>query len=510
MEFLSRTVQDLVDAWRRRRPNQQTLPPGRSGMLRIESLERRMLLAAGLAGEYFDEINLTSLADTRVDATIAFTADWGDAPPGTAVTPDDNYSERWLGFVNLETAGSWTFYTTSNDGVRLWVNDTQIIDNWNQHAVTEDSAVVNLAAGWYPIRLEHFNQNGTSEITLSFQGPGQTKAIIPSTALSTINPNGESPVASTGPDRTVLLPSNSLTLDGLATDADGTVTSYAWVQLSGPNTATLAGANTEDLTASNLVQGTYVFQLTATDNDGNTGSDTAMVNVVPIGGGGLVTGELKKWHKVTVTFDGPTVSETDATNPFLDYRLDVTFSHASSGNSYVVPGYFAANGDAANSGASSGNKWRAHFSPDEVGEWTYTSSFRTGSEVAVDDNPLAGSSAGYFDNAAGIFNIADTDKTGADLRGKGQLQYVGGHYLQFAETGEYFLKQGPDAPENLLAYEDFDNTPNNGNRRKTYAPTSATGTRATRRGPGGKGKGVDRGDQLPGLRGTELPSPSSR
>ena len=45
-----------------------------------------------------------------------------------------------------------------------------------------------------------------------------------------------------------------------------------------------------------------------------------------------------------------------------------------------------------------------------------------------------------------------------DLRAHGRLQYVGGHYLQFAETGKYFLKQGPDAPENMLNYEDFDGT----------------------------------------------------
>ena len=46
----------------------------------------------------------------------------------------------------------------------------------------------------------------------------------------------------------------------------------------------------------------------------------------------------------------------------------------------------------------------------------------------------------------------------------------GKRYQRFAETGEYFLKVGADAPENLFAYEDFDATPNVGNRRKTWTP----------------------------------------
>lgn len=77
--------------------------------------------------------------------------------------------------------------------------------------------------------------------------------------------------------------------------------------------------------------------------------------------GGQITGELKQWHKVTLTFDGPVASETAEPNPFLDYRLNVTFTHEGGAKSYLVPGYFAADGDAANTSADSGNKWRVHF-----------------------------------------------------------------------------------------------------------------------------------------------------
>ena len=171
---------------------------------------------------------------------------------------------------------------------------------------------------------------------------------------------------------------------------------------------------------------------------------------------GDVSGELKKWHKVTITFDGPQTGEDANPNPFMDYRLNVTFTHQGSGKSKVVPGYYAADGDAANTGAGSGNKWRVHLAPDEVGQWRYTVSFRKGANVAVTDGENAGSSAGFMDGQTGSFRIRPTDKTGRDFRGKGLLQYVGKHHLRFAETGEYFLKAGADAPENFLAYKEFD------------------------------------------------------
>ena len=165
----------------------------------------------------------------------------------------------------------------------------------------------------------------------------------------------------------------------------------------------------------------------------------------------VISGELKRWHKVTLTLDGPWASETTDPNPFMDYRMDVTFTN---GNlTYVVPGHFAADGDAANTSANSGTKWRAHLAPDLTGTWNYTIHFTQGEDVAVNGggNPLV-----PYDGITGQFTINETNKSGRDHRGKGRLTYVGKHYLQFAGTGEYFLKQGPDAPENFLAYADFD------------------------------------------------------
>ncbi len=167
-----------------------------------------------------------------------------------------------------------------------------------------------------------------------------------------------------------------------------------------------------------------------------------------------VSGELKKWHPVTITLDGPEASEDGSTNPFLDYRFNVEFTQGS--RSFLVPGYFAADGDAANSSVTSGNKWRAHFVPDSVGTWTYRISMKTGDNISVEADTSAGT-ATFHDGFTASFTIEDTDKAGRDHRAKGMLRYVGEHYLQF-DNGEYFLKGGANSPENLLAYRDFDDT----------------------------------------------------
>jgi hypothetical protein len=168
-----------------------------------------------------------------------------------------------------------------------------------------------------------------------------------------------------------------------------------------------------------------------------------------------VSGELKQWHKVTLTFSGPQTGEDSQPNPFRDYRLNVTLTKGS--KQYVVPGYYAADGNASESSARTGNKWRVHFTPDETGRWTYTASFRTGPDIALSSNPNEGS-ATVFDGVTGTIEIAPSDKTDRDHRAKGPLHYVGEHYLKYVGTGEYYLKGGADSPENLLAYADFDDT----------------------------------------------------
>ncbi len=182
-----------------------------------------------------------------------------------------------------------------------------------------------------------------------------------------------------------------------------------------------------------------------------------------------IKGELKKWHKVTLMFEGPESSEQAEENPFLSYRLNVTFSHSGTDKKYVVPGYFAADGDAGNTSAEEGHSWKVHFTPPETGEWTYQVDFKKGKWASVRTSSKL-KSGEYMDGASGKFTIAETDKTGRDFRGKGMLEYVGERYLKF-QNGEYFLKCGSDAPENFLAYDKFDGTFQNDGHKDNLVKT---------------------------------------
>jgi Domain of unknown function (DUF5060) len=177
----------------------------------------------------------------------------------------------------------------------------------------------------------------------------------------------------------------------------------------------------------------------------------------------LTEGELRVWYPVTLTFTGKESTETEAT--FRDHRLDVTFSKG--GKSFRVPGYFAADGNAAETSATQGNKWRVKFTPNEPGKWTYSVSFREGEGIAVpaESSPTAGRSAGAPDGEKGEFTVSAADPKAPGFYGKGMLTYVGEHYLQFQGTKEWFVKAGPGGPEDLFGYQDFDGTADDPNKK---------------------------------------------
>ncbi|WP_067151781.1 malectin domain-containing carbohydrate-binding protein [Pseudotamlana agarivorans] len=175
----------------------------------------------------------------------------------------------------------------------------------------------------------------------------------------------------------------------------------------------------------------------------------------------LPSSELKNYHPITIAFtdSDESYSETANPNPFLDRRLNVTFTSPSSA-SYLVPGYFAADGETSESGASSGNIWHVKFTPNEVGTWSYTVSFREGEKVAIADpqSSIDGLANAPIDGQSGTFTIGESDKSGVDFRGKGKLSYVGEHFMKWSGTGEYFLEFGANSPEVFLEYQEFDNT----------------------------------------------------
>lgn len=103
-----------------------------------------------------------------------------------------------------------------------------------------------------------------------------------SIAVSNIIPNSP-PIADAGADISLSLPTSLTTLDGTASsDPDGSIATSTWVQVSGPSAATIARPASLATEVSDLVEGTYQFRLTVTDNAGASSSSLVTVTVLPI------------------------------------------------------------------------------------------------------------------------------------------------------------------------------------------------------------------------------------
>jgi prepilin-type N-terminal cleavage/methylation domain-containing protein len=141
----------------------------------------------GLTATYYDELNFQSPVDNRLDFEVDF--DWGNEPP-FAQMQSNNFSVRWVGQVEAPVSGRFTFSTQSDDGVRLWVDNKLIIDNWTDHGVTINSGNITLEKGkLYDIRLEYYQKFAGAVIRLGWTAPGVAAQIIPSDYLHETSSN---------------------------------------------------------------------------------------------------------------------------------------------------------------------------------------------------------------------------------------------------------------------------------------------------------------------------------
>jgi hypothetical protein len=137
----------------------------------------------GIRGLYFSNASLAGLPlINEIDPQINF--NWADASP--AGLPADGFSVRWVGELDVPFSETYTFYPTTDDGVRLWVNDVQILNLWtNRRAATEAKASIDLAGGQrYPITMEFYNAEGTAVAELRWESPSIPKDLIPQGAFS--------------------------------------------------------------------------------------------------------------------------------------------------------------------------------------------------------------------------------------------------------------------------------------------------------------------------------------
>jgi len=170
-------------------------------LLLASSIHAQNTPKTGLLGQYFKGVNHAGPAALkRVDAQVNF--DWGGAPADGL--PEDQFSVRWSGTVQSPATGRFTFYTESDDGVRLWVDGRLLIDNWTDHAPTEDKSTEFMMEDGkrYDMVMEFYESGGGAAAKLLWSGPSTLKQLIPSFRLTPkeLAPPGELDLAKLPPD----------------------------------------------------------------------------------------------------------------------------------------------------------------------------------------------------------------------------------------------------------------------------------------------------------------------
>ncbi|MEO8822158.1 MAG: T9SS type A sorting domain-containing protein [Ginsengibacter sp.] len=172
-------------------------------------------------------------------------------------------------YSNVYNLAGWKSYSGEDGSSK---GSPKTISNVNdlrfEYNATSSSKTIQLDANYIDVKYNSYN----GSITLA---PYTSAVLIRNGDRSGNNP----PTADAGSDRIIQLPSNSVVLPGSGSDADGSVVSYSWSQVSGPSTATMVNPSSAQAGAGNLIEGAYVFQLTVTDNQGATGTSKVTITV---------------------------------------------------------------------------------------------------------------------------------------------------------------------------------------------------------------------------------------
>ena len=150
-------------------------------LLREQPITTNLTPIKGLSYQYVEgDFSDTIKLDAATPKTNGITDQFSFRPTGKRV---ENVGLRFDGLLNIVSAGKYMFYTSSDDGSRLYLDDRLVVDNDGHHATVEKSGVIELTPGTHPIRVSYFNNDGARELKVLYQGPGFPKQEIPPFAL---------------------------------------------------------------------------------------------------------------------------------------------------------------------------------------------------------------------------------------------------------------------------------------------------------------------------------------
>ena len=143
-------------------------------------------------GEYFDNPGLQGAGTfTRNDANLNF--DWVNASPGSGIAQGTNWSARWTARKNTSNAGYYSVTATADDGVRVWVDNTLLIDEWHDASSKTYAAMTFLAAGPHDWRVEFYQHVGTASLRLELVPGAVAPSLAPSFSTGDITVDTQNP-----------------------------------------------------------------------------------------------------------------------------------------------------------------------------------------------------------------------------------------------------------------------------------------------------------------------------
>ena len=135
----------------------------------------------GLLGTYFNGSNFNTQIVQRIDSVINF--NWVEFSPAATVNTN-NFTARWTGKIVPLYTGTYTFYITSANNRRVWIDNQLIVDKWINDSGITYSGTIDLSAGQkYDIKVEYYNQTGNADIKLEWQSDLQVRQVIPFSQL---------------------------------------------------------------------------------------------------------------------------------------------------------------------------------------------------------------------------------------------------------------------------------------------------------------------------------------
>ncbi|MBA3848036.1 MAG: hypothetical protein H0X45_15515, partial [Planctomycetes bacterium] len=168
--------------WRSARQSREVVPRGRlfSGGTGAGAIED----GEGVTATYFTDMNLSDQGVTRIDQRIDF--DWGGGAPAAGIGAD-RFSVRWQAQLQARFSEEYVFTTTSDDGIRLWIDGVLIIDQWNDHGPTQHSGRARLTAGnRHEVRVEFYENGGGAVAKLEWSSASQARELVPRACLHPI------------------------------------------------------------------------------------------------------------------------------------------------------------------------------------------------------------------------------------------------------------------------------------------------------------------------------------